>query len=613
MSSTDPPMIDAAALMGASRTDLIKLAKDLSALQHRASQIGPQNDDELHALIKQRYGIHIPRIAVTEGHDAPFDFVADAFFQRETSQFVIANREGSKTFSVAVVHALMARYYPGYEGITAGAIEIQSKRCYSSLKQLNGKWGKDEIESSLQSETLWKRGSKVEIVTMTYAAMNGPHSNLLHRDEVELARRDAFNEGDNITKSGWTNEKTPRQIKAHDILTSTRKKARGLVQEILDKCEKAIAEGRRPPYKVYKWGVAETIKRVENCRGLAQNENLPDDQLCICNKIVNGVWDDGTTETEPTPRTLESVCAGRFGRSDGWRPLDPDIISKFEKNSRSMWEAQQECMKVASEGLILANFARETHGIRGYDPNPENGPIFQGVDFGGTNAHAVNWYQLLDRPVEVFGFARERITMPANSLVCFGEVYVTEVGNVALADMTVAQEVIWRMRHNFFSVRERYADIAAKAARLDWRAHVPSLPTVWRITREIEEHISLCVDLVNNRTFFVDVDACPMFVEEAESWQRDPATGNQVDDFNHCMSNFRYTVANLHRKMQANKKRGSNDMAEASDDEKAKESRSMRDMSQIPDSGPASRTLDEDPFSLPMHQGPQSGAPSRMW
>lgn len=577
--------IDEKALLGASRQELIQLAKDLVKLEQQASLVGPQTDDELHSFIKDNYKIHIPRIAVTPGHDAPFTFVADAFFQREVSQLVIANREGSKTFSVAIIQALFARFFPGYEGMTAGAIDYQTKRAYAALVKLNNIWGSDQVVDSLESKTTYKNKSIVEILTMTFAAMNGPHNWFLHRDEVELARRAAFDEADNITKSGVTTD--GRTFKAHDVLTSTRKKAHGLVQELLDGVEEAEKAGRRPQYKVYKWGVAETIARVPNCRYHAA-PGTPEEDLCPCNTVFKDKWDD------KSDRTLEHVCAGRFGRSDGWRPLEPDIISKFLKNSRPMWEAQQECMKVASEGIILENFSKETHGIRGWDPDPENGRIFQGVDFGGTNPHAVNWYQETNRMLWCRGYAGEFKIIPAGSLVCFGEVYVTEIGNVALANLSVGKEEKWRQKHTFFEVDERYADIAQKAARLDWRTHTPPLPTVWRITREVEEHIQLCIEIVNDYMFYVDVEECEMFCNEAEAWQKDPETGKQVDEFNHCMSNFRYTVANRHRQKMAYQGRGDNDMPEAAVRE------DVPDLKQTPVTGPTSRDfrteLPYDPF-----------------
>lgn len=531
----DLSQIDEAALKGASRKDLIALAKQLAQLKYKAGQVGPQTDDELHALIKEKWGIHVPRIAVDvdRGHCAPFDMIADAYFERITAGLAVGGRESGKTFNVAIIHALNARFKPGYEGISAGAVSEQSKRAYAALKKLNRVWGgldaetkETDVESSLQSETVYKNSSVVSILGGTVAQLNGPHSNLLHRDEVELFRRDAFDEANNITRTGVTTDGRP--IKAIDLLTSSLKYAKGLLQEILERVDEAVKAGNDPPYKVYKWGVAETIAPVPNCRYDPKNADLPEDELCPCERQVNGVWADGS------PRTLASVCNGRFARGDGYRPLDPDIINKFQQNSRGVWEAQQECIRPAAEGLILENFSKDRHGVRDYMPDPENGLIFLSADFGGTNAHAANWYQLTNRMVPCKSYDGGFFVIPANSLVAFDEVYVTEVGNVDFGEMVKASEALWKQSFPYFNVTERYADIAAKAARLDWRSI--GLPTVWRITREIEEHISKCVVLVDNFRFYVDVDRCPMFVEEAEAWQRDPATGKQRDTFNHCVA-----------------------------------------------------------------------------
>ncbi len=91
---------------------------------------GPQTDDELHAWIKEEMGIDIPRVAVCKDHQAPFTFLADVYFERCDAALAVANRGGSKTFIVAVLHWLNSLFKPGCESCTFGAVEQQSFRAY---------------------------------------------------------------------------------------------------------------------------------------------------------------------------------------------------------------------------------------------------------------------------------------------------------------------------------------------------------------------------------------------------------------------------------------------------------------------------------------------------
>ena len=56
----------------------------------------PTTDDELWERIRDEVGDEIPRVAVCDDHDAPFDFVADYYFERKRAILVMANREGGK-------------------------------------------------------------------------------------------------------------------------------------------------------------------------------------------------------------------------------------------------------------------------------------------------------------------------------------------------------------------------------------------------------------------------------------------------------------------------------------------------------------------------------------
>ena len=76
-----------------------------AVLRHYMSN-GIQDDDELHAFISEGLGYTIPRerFCKDEGHCAPFDFIADLFFERVETAIGFANRTGGKTLNVSIVN-----------------------------------------------------------------------------------------------------------------------------------------------------------------------------------------------------------------------------------------------------------------------------------------------------------------------------------------------------------------------------------------------------------------------------------------------------------------------------------------------------------------------------
>lgn len=533
-----------------SQTELVEYARHLQALQQKLKIDGPRNDDELHAWVLETIGVDIPRVSVCENHQPPFEFLADLYFERTDSALLMANRGGSKTFLVAILHLVNSKYKPGIEGLTIGAIEAQAKRCYSHLQLFLTKSKEDDVATTKISETIWKNGSKVEIVPGTMAAVNGPHCQVVHADEAELMDPAVYDESRNISQS----KRLPdgRLYRSQDVITSTRKRAHGLMQSLLDEIQEAKQMGLKPPYELYVWCIFDTAAKVENCQ--VANPDLPKCDQCECDTVVKGRWEDGK------PRTFASVCKGRLGRSAGWLPLD-DLINTFTKSSRDIWEAQQECVRPSTEGLVIPTFARTNHCILKYDPLPELGTIYMAVDWGGTNPHAVNWYQVLDQPTEVLDYFNNTVVVEAGSVICFDEIYRANIGNIELAELVIKREDYWRSRHTGWRVAHRFPDVANKGARIDWAKHDPPLHTSFFVTRQVDEHIKKCRALVEDDRFYVAADRCTMFVEEIEAWhypERKPGMKDDpdkpVDDFNHCMSNFRYGITNiLHLQWKAGK------------------------------------------------------------
>lgn len=517
-------------------------------LERRLRENGPQDDDELHEWLKHELRIDIPRTSVCEGHNAPFQFLADLFFERCDAALLMANRGGSKTFLVAVLHWMNSRFKPGVESCTFGATEAQSLRAYAHLKSwiydedATRKSGKavlrPEIASSLMRETIFRNGSKVEVLPGTAAAVNGPHPQKAHADEIELMDDGTWRESRNMTISKRL--KDGRVIKPQDIATSTRKGPNGRMQALIDEIEQAVIAGYRPPRTLYVWCIKETAAQVPNCQVACPT--LPPGERCECHTVRKGEWEDGT------PRLLKDICDGDFHRSRGWQPY-PDIVKQFTENDRDTFEVQQLCAKPEMRHHYVPGWNDDKHLIRGFEPDPANGPIFLAVDWGGTNPHAVNWYQLLKFEIEVDCWRPlpgqpSRMRLKEGTLVVFDEIYVSEIGNDRLGDLVIHKErdYLKRWGRNW-RVFERYADPQGKAARQDWKAK--GLKCSWRATREFDEHIKLVRDIFDDNAIVVVGERCPMFRKEIKEWRADPQTGKQVDTFNHCMSNFRYMLANL--------------------------------------------------------------------
>lgn len=502
---------------------------------------GPRNPDELHAWIKEHLRVDIPRVSVCPGHDAPFDFVAACFFESSVSILLMANRSGGKTFDVAVIHVLNGKFKPGTEGATVGAVESQALRAYSHVQKLQAVEGKVELADdhpellkNTMREMLWKNGCKLEVLVGTMSGVNGPHPRVVHFDEVELADEDVFNESRNmaIGKDG---------LPPLDIITSTRKGSHGLMQRLIGEIEDAQRAGFDPPYVLVQWCVFEVAKRVDNCQ--VARPDLPEDQHCRCHLVVKGKWDDGE------PRRFSDVCKGRLARSEGYLELG-DLHKLFRENARPVWEAQQECSKPSTAGLVLPRYVKDKVAVRGFVLDPDNGPLLTSTDFGGSNPHCVGWYQLLRHEIEVKSYHGVPKRLPEGALVRFAELYIAEIGNVKLADMVLERETAMREGAPGMRIRWRFADMQAKAARLDWRSK--GLATQWYCTRDVKEHVKVVTELVDDEMFFVCADECPMFQDEVEYWhypkkragmEDDPEI--PVDDFDHAMSEWRYCAANL--------------------------------------------------------------------
>jgi len=263
--------------------------------------------------------VSIPTQTICHNHQAPFDFVADAFFEQHDTIVALANRNGGKTIDFAILAILFALANPDCEGANFGAIENQAMRCYGYIKKfLEGdKSLLDVVDGKITlSKTNFKNKSWLQVLIATIAGVNSPHPQKLIADEVELIPWFILQEALSMPNSKG-------DIKATTILGSTRKFAHGPMQRLIDD---NVAH-------LYSWCVWETM------------EKWPDDPQ-LQQEIYNVFTQKfGNTDLIPPDKT-------KFNGFFKWN----DLITRVRMLDIETFLSQWMCQKPESSGLVYARF-----------------------------------------------------------------------------------------------------------------------------------------------------------------------------------------------------------------------------------------------------------------
>lgn len=532
-------------------------------LKEIKAKLGPQTKQELWQWFKDKLDVELSTVAVCPGHTSQLDLVWEVYSFEVTNVLWVMSRGGGKTSLAGWMDDCQAEHWPGWASFTIGANKQQGDRKYEYMLPLvveGGVIGGKELPHVIRStatETNYKNGSKVEIALGgSPEQANGPRTPRLHRDEVELMRRDTYKQAANIPAGRKMRD--GRYAPAQILDTSTMKQAEGHVDKAMQAYYKALEEGRRPTQQVRICCIFEVAAENPTCRcapadlrrARLRERDMPDNLICDCDTYVSDVWpvEEGAEDDEdrqPEPRTLESVCQGRFFRSRGHKRFD-DIQTLFGANDREEWSAEQECSQPSTEGAYIRSYNQTRNGIKGFRPDPVNGTIYQAVDWGTGDEAWVGWFQVLDRQVEVRSYKGDGIrTLPIGAVVIFGEIYEAGLGNTALGRKGMEKEAVWMLDYPGWSVHERYPDDANLGARQDWRDEL-GLETKSRIRKDFVEELKLVRQRVGKRGgLYVDIIACPWFDKSIRAWKQ--VNGREVHDFaSHAMAGFRYFEHNLH-------------------------------------------------------------------
>lgn len=328
--------------------------RDLPERTRRVLKLSvPTTDDELWEWIKVVCGVTIPRVAVCDCHQAPFDWVADCYFDRVKNAIIMGPRGGGKTLDVAALSYAEWLHKSGVEIASIGAVLEQAKKCYRYVRV----WMRDDVALGLcypptMKESNSVMGSRLEVITgKTIEAVNSPHPHKENVDEYELMDPDVFSEA--LMMATETTEH-----KASVRLLSTRKYATGLVQRMLD-------EAPERGFKVYSYCALDV---AEKCTLEARPSCEP------CKAIVK--YDQFGQKV-----TWYDVCRERLRNAAGFYSID-ELQSKFRSIEHEKFSTQiAPCTKPTRGDPCFTEFDefRNSPAVIDYDPGF---PVGTAWDFG---------------------------------------------------------------------------------------------------------------------------------------------------------------------------------------------------------------------------------------
>lgn len=369
-----------------------------------------EKKEALHKYIVKRFKIHIPTTAICDDHQAPFDFVAAAFFELHDVILALANRNGGKTMDFAILAILDALGEDDCEGANFGAIEKQAMRCYGYIKRFLESEPKlfEAVKGKITlGRTEFVNKSWLQVLVATIAGVNSPHPQKLKADEVELISWPILQEALSMPNS-------KDGIKATTILGSTRKYAHGPMQRLID--EKIAT--------VYAWCVWETM------------EAWPTDPE-LQDKIKQ-TFIDKFGDLELLPKDLTKF-KGYFAWSD--------LITRVRTLDKETFLAQWMCRKPDSSGLIYPHFDEVLNNHPGFMLHTDKQiQIWEDFGYAKTHPNAIGFVDVRIERMEFTVFNELYLTEMTTQNIIIAIIQKLQLMNLVephLRDVTREQLLVW--------------------------------------------------------------------------------------------------------------------------------------------------------------------------
>ena len=374
--------------------------------------------DALHAWVRLYAGLDVPRVAVCDDHDAPFDYLIQSYFEPASDLVVWAPRGGGKTRLAAVATLLDLLHKPGTQvRILGGSLEQSLKMWEYLLPDL------DRLARRLLTKKLTDSAKRVRltggggaaVLTQSQRAVRGLRVQKLRCDEVELFDPDVWQAAQLVTRS------TPNAGGAVEAL-STLHAPHGLMSRV-------VANAQANGIRVVRWCLMDVIARCEPER--------------VCDGCA--LWDE---------------CRGRAKTVGSGFVSVSDAVRMKSRVSRETWDSEMLCRRPSTRGRVFPGFDAGVH-VRPFDARSTAAAAFTlGVDFGFANpfvalwvaringvAHVVEEYVQAERPLGDHLAEIARRPWPRVRRIHCDPAGAGRVGQTAASDVSVLRAAGHAVRH----------------------------------------------------------------------------------------------------------------------------------------------------------------------
>lgn len=479
----------------------------------------PKSSEDIYCLMTA-LGLR-PAIRPTHpDHSTPAQMLIDLYFGISTYAIVVGSRISGKTRALSLLELLTARTHPNMHIVHVGAVEKQAKLAYGYVQEyLKDPQLLAETSKSIQSETIWHNGARLQILPGTMNAVSGPHPNMAVADEADQLDWDVYQQFLGMPHSipGY---------RARVIITSALYYTNGVMARLM-------ADAAKTNTRLYLWDVFDTMEPCDGKKG----RPICEDALLAQRGI----------KSSPPKCPLWEQCKGRAMRATGHNPRE-DIIDRFLRTDEDTWTAQYLSQGVSRRGLVYPNWSDQPYPngnvtlAAEYDPEL---PVYWGCDYGWTD------------PTVILLFQKRR----DGTYVLFDEVYVTQKLVSESLDLlhaggawgvTDPHQKLWRGPYK--APEQAYVDSSAKELQEQIaRLGIQVVPGTKDLKSSIGQMRAIIKDNRGSRNLLVH-PRCVRFIDEANNWSLkqiapgvysdEPAPGSgSIPNADHALDAARYFLA----------------------------------------------------------------------